>query len=112
MGKARRKGRILSEVSGQRDQSDIRALGNQVDIVIVLTHWGTQYTHRPEPSQRVAAQAFADAGADLVIGGHPHGELYPLDKHPNKQGHLKIAAQILEQLQRTEQGRHCLAGEP
>ena len=40
------------------------------------------------------------------------GELYPLDKHPNKQGHLKIAAQILEQLQRTEQGRHCLAGEP
>ena len=40
------------------------------------------------------------------------GELYPLDKHPNKQGHLEIAAQILEQLQRTEQGRHCLAGEP
>ena len=55
-----------------RITSDIRALGNQVDVVIVLTHWGTQYTHRPEPSQRLAAQAFADAGADLVIGGHPH----------------------------------------
>ena len=37
---------------------------------------------------------------------------YPLDKHPNKQGHREIAAQILEQLQRTEQGRQCLAGEP
>jgi poly-gamma-glutamate capsule biosynthesis protein CapA/YwtB (metallophosphatase superfamily) len=55
-----------------RITSDIRALGKQVDVVIVLTHWGTQYTHRPEPSQRLAAQAFADAGADLVIGGHPH----------------------------------------
>ena len=40
--------------------------------MIVLTHWGTQYTHRPESSQRLAARAFADAGADLVIGGHPH----------------------------------------
>jgi hypothetical protein len=37
---------------------------------------------------------------------------YPLDKHPNKQGHREIAEQLLEQLQRTEQGRHCLAGEP
>jgi poly-gamma-glutamate capsule biosynthesis protein CapA/YwtB (metallophosphatase superfamily) len=56
----------------QRVSSDIRALSKRVDVVVVLTHWGTQYTHRPESSQRVAARAFADAGADLVIGGHPH----------------------------------------
>jgi poly-gamma-glutamate capsule biosynthesis protein CapA/YwtB (metallophosphatase superfamily) len=56
----------------QQISSDIRALRKRVDTVVVLTHWGTQYTHRPESSQRVAAQAFADAGADLVIGGHPH----------------------------------------
>jgi len=56
----------------RRITADIRALGSQVDAVIVLTHWGTQYTHRPESSQRVAARAFTDAGADLVIGGHPH----------------------------------------
>ena len=40
--------------------------------MVVLTHWGTQYTHRPEASQRTAARAFAEAGADLVVGGHPH----------------------------------------
>jgi poly-gamma-glutamate capsule biosynthesis protein CapA/YwtB (metallophosphatase superfamily) len=56
----------------RRITSDIRALNSRVDAVVVLTHWGTQYTHRPESSQRSAAQAFADAGADLVIGGHPH----------------------------------------
>jgi poly-gamma-glutamate capsule biosynthesis protein CapA/YwtB (metallophosphatase superfamily) len=56
----------------RRITSDIRALDRRVDVVVVLTHWGTQYTHRPESSQRVAARAFADAGADLVIGGHPH----------------------------------------
>ncbi len=41
-------------------------------MVVVLPHWGTQYTHRVEASQRTAARAFAEAGADLVIGGHPH----------------------------------------
>ena len=56
----------------QRISSDIRALSKQVDVAVVLTHWGTQYTHRVESSQRIAARAFADAGADLVIGGHPH----------------------------------------
>jgi poly-gamma-glutamate capsule biosynthesis protein CapA/YwtB (metallophosphatase superfamily) len=56
----------------RRITSDIRALRKQVEAVVVLTHWGTQYTHRPASSQRTAARAFADAGADLVIGGHPH----------------------------------------
>ena len=56
----------------RRISSDIAALARRVDTVVVLTHWGTQYTHRPEPSQRIAARAFAKAGADLVIGGHPH----------------------------------------
>jgi hypothetical protein len=40
-----------------------------------------------------------------------YGDWYTLDMHPNKKGHQEIAAQILEQLKRTEQGRHCLAGE-
>ena len=56
----------------RRITSDISALARRVDTVVVLTHWGTQYTHRPEPSQRTAARAFARAGAGLVIGGHPH----------------------------------------
>jgi poly-gamma-glutamate synthesis protein (capsule biosynthesis protein) len=42
------------------------------DVVIALPHWGTQYTNRPERSQRRIARALADAGADVVVGGHPH----------------------------------------
>jgi poly-gamma-glutamate capsule biosynthesis protein CapA/YwtB (metallophosphatase superfamily) len=62
----------LDRLALRRITSDIRALSKRVDVVVVMTHWGTQYTHRPESSQRQAAQAFAGAGADLVIGGHPH----------------------------------------
>ena len=46
----------------RRITSDIAALARRADTVVVLTHWGTQYTHRPEPSQRTAARAFAEGG--------------------------------------------------
>ena len=42
------------------------------DVVIAVTHWGTQYTNVPERSQRRIARALADAGVDVVAGGHPH----------------------------------------
>lgn len=62
----------LNRAALARITSDIRLLERTVDVVVVIPHWGTQYTHRPEPSQRQVARAFAEAGADLVIGGHPH----------------------------------------
>jgi poly-gamma-glutamate capsule biosynthesis protein CapA/YwtB (metallophosphatase superfamily) len=42
------------------------------DLVIVLLHWGRERRERPEPAQLHAAHALIDAGADLVIGHHPH----------------------------------------
>jgi poly-gamma-glutamate capsule biosynthesis protein CapA/YwtB (metallophosphatase superfamily) len=52
--------------------SGVRRLARRVDVVTVLPHWGTQYTHRPEPIQGAVARALVRAGADLVVGGHPH----------------------------------------
>jgi poly-gamma-glutamate capsule biosynthesis protein CapA/YwtB (metallophosphatase superfamily) len=40
--------------------------------VIVSVHWGYEYELRADPAQHDAAQAMLDAGADLVIGHHPH----------------------------------------
>lgn len=42
------------------------------DLVIVLLHWGRERRERPEPAQVHTAHALIDAGADLVIGHHPH----------------------------------------
>jgi poly-gamma-glutamate synthesis protein (capsule biosynthesis protein) len=50
----------------------VRRLAARVDAVIVLPHWGTQYTHDPEPVQRLVARRLVESGADLVVGGHPH----------------------------------------
>ena len=44
----------------------------EADFVIVFPHWGTEDTFSPDNDQLTWAQAMADAGADLIIGGHPH----------------------------------------
>ena len=50
----------------------VRRTARQADVVVVLPHWGTQYTHVAEPVQRRVGRALVGAGADLVVGGHPH----------------------------------------
>jgi poly-gamma-glutamate capsule biosynthesis protein CapA/YwtB (metallophosphatase superfamily) len=50
----------------------IKTLKQQVDVVIVQVHSGIEETHDPSPRTIKALRAAADAGADLVIGNHPH----------------------------------------
>ena len=42
------------------------------DIVIANIHWGTEGSHKVEQYQRDLAYAMIDAGADAIIGTHPH----------------------------------------
>lgn len=42
------------------------------DIVAVYVHWGIERNEMPEAYQRELAKQFIDAGADLVVGSHPH----------------------------------------
>ncbi|MCA9953347.1 MAG: CapA family protein, partial [Anaerolineales bacterium] len=44
----------------------------QADVVIVSLHWGFEYDLQPDPWQETAAQALFAAGADVVLGHHPH----------------------------------------
>jgi poly-gamma-glutamate synthesis protein (capsule biosynthesis protein) len=42
------------------------------DFVIVFVHWGVERNDHPEKYQRTLAKQYIDAGADAVIGCHPH----------------------------------------
>ncbi len=50
----------------------IRRARPKVDILILLLHWGTQFVSEPVPRQLYLAQQAQRAGADLVLGAHPH----------------------------------------
>lgn len=42
------------------------------DIVVVQSHWGQEYDNDPNDRQRQLARAMSDAGADIIVGHHPH----------------------------------------
>lgn len=42
------------------------------DFVVAYIHWGTEKTDKPDWSQPGVAKSLAEAGADLIIGDHPH----------------------------------------
>ena len=44
----------------------------EYDHVIVFAHWGIEKNETPEDYQRSLAKGYIDAGADLVVGCHPH----------------------------------------
>lgn len=52
--------------------SRIEAAKEECDFVAVYVHWGIERNEYPEDYQRQLAQQYIDAGADLVIGSHPH----------------------------------------
>lgn len=53
--------------------ADIRAARKAgADLVIPFMHWGWEREPEPGPRQRDLARRMIDAGADIVVGGHPH----------------------------------------
>jgi poly-gamma-glutamate capsule biosynthesis protein CapA/YwtB (metallophosphatase superfamily) len=53
-------------------RDDIAVARKVADYVVVSFHWGTENSVMPKPYQVTAAHRAIDAGADVVIGHHPH----------------------------------------
>jgi len=72
---------MLSANSGGESYTDavhaalidgVRQYSNDRTVVVVNLHWGTEGSTAPERWQRDAAHQLIDAGADLIVGHHPH----------------------------------------
>ena len=50
----------------------VRAAAADADAVIVAVHWGIERDTCPSNDQRLLARQLLDAGADAIIGHHPH----------------------------------------
>lgn len=50
----------------------VRKTKAQCAFVVVYVHWGVEMQHFPHPAIRRLAHSLVDAGADLVVGHHPH----------------------------------------
>jgi gamma-polyglutamate biosynthesis protein CapA len=66
----------FSQIYGLLDEKEviktITSLKNKIDLVVVNIHWGTEYQHKFNTTQQDLAHKMIDAGADMIIGHHPH----------------------------------------
>ncbi|HEY7125490.1 MAG TPA: CapA family protein [Ktedonobacterales bacterium] len=53
-------------------RQDVPLARAKADFVIAFVHWGIEYQTAFNSHQRHLAQVAIDAGADLVVGAHPH----------------------------------------
>ncbi|MBI5206776.1 MAG: CapA family protein, partial [Candidatus Firestonebacteria bacterium] len=63
--------------------NEIKKIKSRSDFVIVFPHWGVEYEKTPNDDQKNTAKAFIDAGADLIIGTHPH-VIQSIETYKNK----------------------------
>lgn len=52
--------------------ADIDMAKKQADFVVLYTHWGIEYNTLVTPGIKTLAHQFISAGADAIIGSHPH----------------------------------------
>lgn len=63
---------VLRCYENDRFIESIKEAAGKADYVIALPHWGTEHATELEDVQTDGARAYIDAGADAVIGAHPH----------------------------------------
>ena len=52
--------------------SDVKEARKVTDLVVISLHWGNEYETTQNPNQEKIAKSLIDAGANLIIGHHPH----------------------------------------
>ncbi|MFP4979124.1 CapA family protein [Paenibacillus sp. CN-4] len=60
---------VYDSAEGLRAIAEAR---QKADLVVVVVHWGKERKGQYDEIQQSLGRSFIDAGADLVIGGHPH----------------------------------------
>lgn len=50
------------------------------DLVVVSIHWGNEYESQPDTQTTLLARKIIDAGADVILGHHPH-VLQPVERY-------------------------------
>lgn len=81
-----------------RDQvvEEIKKMKVKSDFVVVYVHWGHEYHLRESESQRNLAHMFVDAGADVIIGSHPH-VVQPVEIYKDKAIFYSLGNMIFDQ---------------
>lgn len=96
---------LISSLDSKQVALDINEARTKSDVVIVLMHAGTEYRREPNQEQIEFAHAAVDAGADMVVGHHPHWA-QTIETYKNKTIIYSLGNLIFDQMwsQKTKEG--------
>jgi gamma-polyglutamate biosynthesis protein CapA len=65
-------GNVLKDINNMKQMN--------LDYIFISLHWGSEYMTKPSPDQIADAHQIIDAGANFIIGHHPH-VIQPIEKY-------------------------------
>jgi gamma-polyglutamate biosynthesis protein CapA len=74
---------LLDQFNQKQIINIIKKASVKVDILLVSYHWGQEYVNNPADWQINLAHQSIEAGADLIVGNHPHW-IQPLEIYQQK----------------------------
>lgn len=89
----------FNEFSGENAENlakGIRILKDKADFIIIYTHWGKEYVDSPNEETKNLAHSFIDAGADLIVGSHPH-VIQGSEKYKSKKIYYSLGNFVFDQ---------------
>ena len=89
--------------------ADLAEIVPQSDVVVVYTHWGVEYATEARTQEHEMAQAFIDAGADLIIGTHPH-VVQNTEEYKGKKIYYSLGNFVFDQYFQPETQKGLLVG--
>lgn len=66
------KNRQLTEEYKQILTEEVKKIRDLSEVVVVLMHWGTEFTYNPNKEQKEMAAFLNELGVDIIVGSHSH----------------------------------------
>ncbi len=60
------------EIQYAKIEEEVKALKAKADVIVVMMHWGREFTYEENEEQRTLATFLNSLGVDIVVGSHSH----------------------------------------
>ena len=100
---------LVNIIDMPRILSDIEALREKVDVLIVSYHQGVEYDDFPREEHVPEYRTMAEAGADIIVGSHPH-TLQPIEHYERRDGSEAVIAYSMSNFLSAQQSLNTRLG--
>lgn len=88
---------FLNSIPQNKDLDLIRNSKTKVDVLVVSVHWGEEYKNNANLFQRSLARELSEAGADYIVGNHPHW-VQEIEKVGNTEVYYSLGNFVFDQM--------------